>query len=39
MTIRSSTRSKTKKAGYWLARGFTATAYFVIGGADVCTRR
>jgi hypothetical protein len=35
MTITISTISKTKKAGYWLATGFTATAYFVICAADI----
>jgi hypothetical protein len=35
MTITISTISKTKKAVYWLATGFNATAYFVIGAADI----
>ena len=35
MIITISSISKTKKAVDWLATGFTATAYFVISGADL----
>jgi hypothetical protein len=38
MTITISTISKTKKAVYWLATGFTAIAYFVIGAPDILQR-